>query len=103
RRLKCLDALLGSPKGHQRSIDPRLQIRLPNVLDLVKDLSKTKADGTSLDVSVDRPQRLDVRLLGAGEGGVRRSGDRSAGGYRFATRRDSFPYRGKRQYPKKGH
>src|SRR5690349_5093343 len=102
RRLKRLDPLLGSSKGCQRGLDPNLQIRLPNVIDLVEDPSQTKADGASLDVSVDWPQGLDIRLLGAVEGGLWRRGDRPDRGYGFATRRGRFACRGNGQNPKKG-
>src|SRR2546430_5886890 len=44
-----------------------LEVLSTQIVGLVKDLAETHAHGASLDVTVNRPERPDVRLLGTGE------------------------------------
>src|SRR2546430_7628692 len=44
-----------------------LEVLSTQIVGLVEDLAETHAHGASLDVTVNRPERPDVRLLGTGE------------------------------------
>src|SRR5439155_24580130 len=67
RRLERTQSGLGAPIGQERLIDPGLEVLSTQIVGLVEALAETHAHGASLDVTVNRPKRPDVRLLGPGE------------------------------------